>query len=50
MQLLFNTEFAVIEFNPLWPQLNRVDGLFLVDDGRFSARIMSADMPVRPPD
>ena len=44
MQLLFNTEFAVIEFNSLWPQLNRVDGLFLVDDGRFSARIMSADM------
>jgi len=44
MQLLFNTEFAEIKFNPLWPQLNRVDGLFLVDDGGFSGRIMSADI------
>jgi uncharacterized protein YhdP len=44
MQLLFNTEFAEIKFNPLWPQLDRVDGLFLVDDGGFSGRIMSADI------
>ena len=44
MQLLFKTELAVIKFNPLWPQLNQVDGLFLVDDGRFSGRIMSADL------
>ena len=44
MQLLFNTELATIKFNPLWPQLNQVDGLFLVDDGGFSGRIMSADI------
>jgi uncharacterized protein YhdP len=44
IQLLFDTEFATIKFNPLWPQLNQVDGLFLVDDGRFSGRIMSADI------
>jgi uncharacterized protein (TIGR02099 family) len=44
MQLLFKTELAVIKFNPLWPQLNQVDGLFLVDDGHFSGRIMSADL------
>jgi uncharacterized protein (TIGR02099 family) len=44
MQLMFNTESAAIEFNPLWPQLNRVDGLFFVDDSRFSGRIISADM------
>jgi uncharacterized protein (TIGR02099 family) len=44
MQLLFSTEYAAIKFNPLWPQLNQVDGLFLVDDGRFSGRIMSADI------
>jgi uncharacterized protein (TIGR02099 family) len=43
-QLLFNTEFTEIKFNPLWPQLNRVDGLFLIDDGGFSGRIMSADI------
>ncbi len=44
MQLLLNTEFAEIKFNPLWPQLNQVDGLFLVDDSRFSGRIISADI------
>ena len=42
-QLLFNTEDAEIKFNPLWPQLDQVNGIFLIDDGRFSGKISSAD-------
>lgn len=43
MQLLFDTEVTAIKFNPLWPQLNQIDGLFFVDDRRFSGRITSAN-------
>ena len=44
MQLLFETENAVIKFNPNWPQLDRLDGLFLVDNGNLSAQIRSANL------
>ena len=43
MQLLFETENASIKFNPKWPQLDGVDGLFMVDSGNLSAQIESAD-------
>lgn len=43
MQLLFETDDASIKFNPKWPQLDRVDGLFMVDSGNLSAQISSAD-------
>ena len=44
MQLLFETDDAVIKFNPNWPQLDRLDGLFLMDNGNLSAQIQSADL------
>jgi uncharacterized protein (TIGR02099 family) len=44
MQLLFETDDAVIKFNPNWPQLDRLDGLFLMDNGNISAQIQSADL------
>ena len=43
MQLLFETEDASIKFNPKWPQLDKVEGLFMVDSGNLSAQIESAD-------
>lgn len=42
MQLLFETDNAVIKFNPNWPQLEQLDGLFLTDNGNLSAQIRSA--------
>jgi uncharacterized protein YhdP len=33
---------AVIKFNPNWPQLEQLDGLFLTDNGNLSAQIRSA--------
>lgn len=44
MQLLFETENAAIKFNQNWPKLDKLDGIFLVDNGNLSAQIRSADM------
>jgi uncharacterized protein (TIGR02099 family) len=44
MQLLFETDDAVINFNPNWPQLDSLDGLFLMDNGNLSAQIQSAHL------
>ena len=43
MQLLFETENATIKFNQNWPKLDKLDGIFLVDNGNISAQIRSAD-------
>jgi len=42
IQLLFDTEQATVKFNPAWPQLDALEGLFLIDSGNLSAQIMSA--------
>ena len=39
MQLLFETENASIKFNPKWPQLDGVDGLFMVDSGNLVPKL-----------
>jgi uncharacterized protein (TIGR02099 family) len=41
-QLLFDAERTAIKFNPDWPQLTEIDGLFVIDDGAVSAQISSA--------
>ena len=43
-QLLFDVDNATIKFNPNWPRLQRLDGLFLVDSGNLSAQIRSAGL------
>lgn len=44
MQLLFETENATVKFNPNWPQLDKLDGIFLVDNGNLSSQIRSAEL------
>ncbi len=41
-QLLFDTEQTDIEFNPAWPQLTHIDGLFVIDDGAVNSQIETA--------
>jgi len=41
-QLLFDSEQASVKFNPDWPQLDELKGLFLVDSGTLSAQVLSA--------
>ena len=44
MQLLYEVDNAAIKFNPNWPRLEKLDGLFLVDSGNLSAQIRSAGL------